>query len=84
LNNTLIGPFFIDGNLNAAKYKDILKNEILPARWIVGDNFAHTSLPWFQQDGAEPHYSRGVRNFLDTEFFNQNFPIRIDWKKRRN
>jgi len=47
----------------------MLRNEILPAiRRSVGDNFAHT---WFQQDGVEPHYSRGVRNFLDTEFVNR-------------
>lgn len=32
LNNTLIGPFFIDGNLNSAKYEDMLRNEIVPAQ----------------------------------------------------
>ncbi|KYN17352.1 hypothetical protein ALC57_10328, partial [Trachymyrmex cornetzi] len=74
LNNTLIDPFFIDGNLNSAKYEDMLRNEIVPAiRRIVGDNFAHT---WFQQNGTGPHYGRGVRNFLDTEFFNR-------WIRRR-
>jgi len=30
LNNALIGPFFIDGNLNAAKYEDLLRNQIIP------------------------------------------------------
>jgi len=46
----------------------MMRNEIVPAiRRIVGYNFAYT---WFQQDGAGPHYSRGVRNFLDTEIFN--------------
>jgi len=66
-NNILIGPFFIDRNLNAAKYEDMLRNEIFPAiRRIVGDNFAHA---WFQ-DRAGPHYSRGVQNFLNTKFFN--------------
>jgi len=45
LNNTLISPFFIYENLNAAKYEEMLRNEILPAiRWIVGNNFTHT---WF-------------------------------------
>jgi len=61
---TLIGPFFIDGNLNATKYEDML----LVIRQIVGDNFART---WFQQDGVEPHYNRSVRNFLDMEFPNR-------------
>ncbi|EFN62853.1 hypothetical protein EAG_00005, partial [Camponotus floridanus] len=50
LNNQIIGPFFIEGNLTAAKYEEMLRNEIVPAvRQIVGDNFAQT---WFQQDGA--------------------------------
>jgi len=61
LNNT----FFIDKNLNAAKYEHTLRNEILLA--IVGNNFAHT---WFQQGSAGVHYSRGVQNFLNTKFPN--------------
>jgi len=28
LKNTLIGPFFIDESLNAAKYKEMLRNKI--------------------------------------------------------
>jgi len=41
-------------------------------------NFAHT---WFQQDDAGPHYGRGVRNLLDTEFFNRWIGRRrqIEW-----
>jgi len=59
----LIGQFFIDGKLNDAKYEDMLRNEILPAiRRLIRNNFIHT---WFQQDDAEPHYSKGVRNFLE-------------------
>jgi len=69
LNNTLIGLFFIDENLNAAKYENILRNEIFAAiRRIVGDNFAHTR---FQQHSVGPYYSRYVRYFLDTEFPNR-------------
>jgi len=81
MNNALIEPFFIDGNLNAAKYK-MLRNEIFPAiRRIVGDNLAHT---WFQQDGAGLHYSRDVRNFLDTKFPNRWIGRRgeIEWLLR--
>jgi len=83
LNNTLIGSFFIDESLDAAKYEDMLKNEILPAiRRIVRDNFAYT---WFRQDGAGSHYSRGVlRNFLDMEFPNRWIGRRgeIEWSPR--
>jgi len=79
LNNTLIGPIFIYGNLNVAKYEDMLRNKILSAiRRIVGDDFAHA---WFQQGGVGLHYSRGVQNFLDTEFSNQWIGRRreIEW-----
>lgn len=42
LNNTFIGPFFIDGNLNAEKYEDMLRNEVVPAIIAnVGENFEH-------------------------------------------
>jgi hypothetical protein len=65
LNNALIGPFFIDGNLTAAKYEDMLRHEIVPTiQVIVEDNFENT---WFQQDGAAPHYGRSVRHYLTRE-----------------
>jgi len=45
LDNALIGPFFIEINLTAAKYEDMLRHEIVPAiQAIVGDNFENT---WF-------------------------------------
>ena len=48
LNDTLIGPFFIDGNLNARAYEELLRNQIVPRiREITGDNFQNI---WFQQD----------------------------------
>lgn len=66
LNSTIIGPFFIDGNLNASKYEDMLRNEVVPAiKGVVGTNFADT---WFQQDGAGPHYGKNVRLFLNVQF----------------
>lgn len=82
LNNVLIGPFFIDGNLTAAKYEDMLRNQILPAIIaIVGENFERT---WFQQDGAPPHFGRNVRNYLNTIFANRWIGRRgtIEWPPR--
>lgn len=82
LRNRIIGPFFIDGNLNAAKYEDMLRNQIVPAiREISGENFEHT---WFQQDGAAPHYGRDVRAYLDAVFIDQWIGRRgpIEWPAR--
>ena len=64
MNDTLIGPFFIGGNLNARAYEELLKNQIVPRiREITGDNFQNI---WFQPDGAAAHYGREVRAYLDT------------------
>ena len=46
LNDTLIGPFFIDDNLNAHAYEELLRNQIVPRiREITGNNFQNI---WFQ------------------------------------
>lgn len=82
LNNSIVGPFFIDGDLNAAKYLDMLRNQIIPRiREIAGDNFEQT---WFQQDGAGPHYAIIVRNFLNNQFHRRWIGRRgeIEWLPR--
>lgn len=65
-NDTLVGPFFIDGNLTAALYEQLLRDQIIPRiREIAGDDYDVT---WFQQDGAAAHFGRHVRAFLDVQF----------------
>lgn len=66
LNDRLIGPFFIDGNLDARKYEDLLEHQIIPKiREIVRDNF---DITWYQQDGAAAHFGVHVRAYLDEHF----------------
>lgn len=82
VNNQLVGPYFIDGDLNAVKYEAMLRGQIIPRiREIVGDNFNHT---WFQQDGAPAHYGRNVRALLDLEFHHRWIGRRgeIEWPAR--
>jgi transposase len=82
LNDTLIGPFFINGNLNAGMYEQLLRNQIIPRiREIAGNNYDDT---WFQQDGAAPHYGRDVRAYLDTQFPHKWIGRRgeIEWPAR--
>lgn len=69
LGNSVIGPFFIDGNLNGAVYLDLLQNRILPSVREVAENLDSV---WFQQDGCPAHEQLQVRNFL-----NNNFPNRL-------
>lgn len=82
LNGRIIGPFFYQENLNAQKYEDMLRNQIVPRILeITGQNFEHT---YFQQDGASSHYGRDVRNYLDVVFHDRWIGRRgyIEWPAR--
>jgi len=65
----IIRSFFIDENLNAATYLDLLQNEVI----LTIENMfnGNTQNIFFQQDGAEPYFAVIVRQFLDN-----TFPIR--------
>jgi hypothetical protein len=66
LGNTIIGPFFLNENINAERYLHLLQNQILPAiQNVVGVAFNSV---WFQQDGAPPHFGINVRRFLNDTF----------------
>ena len=46
LNETIIGPFFIEGNLNADNYLAMLQDEIVPAiQNIARQNFNDILVP---------------------------------------
>lgn len=72
LKNEIIGPFFIDGNLDGPKYVLLLHNHIVPA---MQASAARQNIPWndviFQQDGAPAHFARLVRTYLDIVFPNR-------------
>lgn len=72
LGSEIIGPFFIDGNLNGPKYLDLLITHVVPA---MKESAANQNIPWeevfFQQDGAPPHFSVDVRNYLNEIFPNR-------------
>lgn len=62
--NRLIGPFEVDGNLDATKYLSLLQNEIGPAVAEIADG----GEIWYQHDGCPAHYSAEVREYLDNAF----------------
>lgn len=66
LNRQLIGPYIFEETLNSAKYLDFLKND-LP---ILLENVQLRTRRCliFQQDGAPPHSTNAVKNFLNTNF----------------
>lgn len=68
----IIGPFFIDGNLNAVKYLQLLREHIIPELIRLFPNRENAARPseqiWFQQDGAPPHFAVNVRGYLNAIF----------------
>lgn len=76
-----LGPFFIDGNLNADGYQRMLEEQIVPTIHHVFDNLDQV---WFQQDGAPPHYGLNVRAYLNEIFPNRWIGRRgeIEWPAR--
>lgn len=69
LGSQIIGPFFINGNLNGARYLELLQTEIVPAirNAAKAQNFDMMDV-YFQQDGAPAHFSLTVRNYLNNVF----------------
>lgn len=66
IDQQLIGPYIIDGTLNSGKYLDILRDE-LP---ILLENIPLRTRQRlvFQQDGAPPHSTNAVKDFLNATF----------------
>lgn len=60
----IIGPFFIEGTVNAERYLNLLTNSIIP---ILQARPVYERMLW-QQDGAPAHFSLTVRAFLDQHF----------------
>lgn len=65
LGNSIIGPFFIEGNLNANKYLELLRNQIIPAVRALPINFNEI---WYQHDGCPAHNAEVVQTFLTETF----------------
>jgi hypothetical protein len=63
----VIGPFFFHGNVTGASYLDLLQQQFLPA----AQQFPEFHELVFMQDGAPPHWSLRVREWLSVTFPNR-------------
>jgi len=61
-NKKIIGPIFIEQNLNGERYLELLRNEL--ELFIDELPLVERRLFYFQQDGAPPHFTRNVRDYL--------------------
>ena len=69
LGNRLIGPFVFDNNLTGNTYETFLRNE-LPGLLEDIPLMIRRQM-YFQHDGAPPHYTRHVREYLNEYFPNR-------------
>lgn len=60
----LIGPYFFDGSVNAENYLELL----MDLKGTLDNNPELSSIRYFQQDGAPPHFGLEVRDYLNAEF----------------
>lgn len=81
LGDNIIGPFFIDGTLTAAKYLALLQDQIMAALRALNIDYRDI---WFQQDNCPAHTARVVQLFLRETFGDKLISTRtaIAWPPR--
>lgn len=65
-SGALIGPYMFETTVNGKRYLEMLRDWLLPQLRQI-ESFNNGEM-FFQQDGAPPHWSRAVRNWLDASF----------------
>ena len=71
LGNRLIGPFVFDNNLTGNTYEAFLRNELPGLLEDIPLTIRSQMYRYYQHDGAPPHYTRHVREFLNESFPNR-------------
>ncbi|XP_063384877.1 uncharacterized protein LOC134670986 [Cydia fagiglandana] len=66
INDSIIGPYFIEGNLNGLNYLEMLR-EVIP-NLMEDVPIAYLRDIFYQHDGCPAHYRLEVRRHLDEEF----------------
>jgi hypothetical protein len=66
IGNVLIGPWILPQRLNADIYLNFLRNSL--PELLEELPLAVRAEMWFMHDGAPPHFSRNVRNFLNVTY----------------
>ncbi|GFV60961.1 uncharacterized protein TNCV_4716151 [Trichonephila clavipes] len=66
VHNNLVGPYILPSRLTGRTY-NIFLQEVLPELLVDVPPFVRSRM-WFQHDGAPAHFSRNVRNHLDSVY----------------
>lgn len=65
-NGHLIGPYFYQGTLTGERYLNFLQNDF--PLLLQNIPIAERATMWLQQDGAPPHFSQQVTNYINLIF----------------
>lgn len=87
IGDQVVGPFFIDNNLDGPSYLSLLRDELVPHlrhQFPTANQNEFDNRIWYQQDGAPAHYALPVRNYLDQIFPNRWIGRRgaLEWPPR--
>lgn len=76
----IVGPFFFYGNVNTARYTEMLKEFVIPSL----RRRRRLRSTWFQQDGATCHTANETMNVLRDAFANRIISKRaeMEWPPR--
>jgi hypothetical protein len=66
IGHHVIGPHFLNGNLNREMYLNVLQNEFRDMLDDIPVEIVRRM--FFMQDGAPPHFAVNVRRYLDHEY----------------
>lgn len=66
LDKKIIGPYFFDRNITGEIYLHFLRNDL--ENYLDDLPLNTVRRIWFQQDGAPPHFSIQVRQYLNNRF----------------
>lgn len=62
MGETLVGPYFFQGNVNQHTYLELLENYLVPT---LHDRAIDRANVIFMHDGATPHFVLNIREWLD-------------------
>lgn len=65
-NNTILGPVFLPERMNGARYHEFLQTQL--EEMLEEIPLAQLSNTWYQHDGAPPHVTLDVRQWLNEAF----------------
>ncbi|XP_036145999.1 uncharacterized protein LOC118646659 [Monomorium pharaonis] len=66
VNGYLIGPYFFDGNVNGENFLAFLRDDL--PQLLENVDLQTRQRLWIQLDGAPPHYTRYVRDYLNETY----------------